>query len=132
HRRDLAGAVAAGALAHLSGEVGLSSSPAALAVRMPSTWAVTTSNVAVIRQMLAALTASERQFGGGHGWAYARDYLRTVVLPRLHDRVDPRVRDDLFGVATEFTLRVASMFVDAGQPIPARKLLGLAGSLAQE
>ncbi len=89
-------------------------------------------DVAVIRDMLSALTASDRQFGGAHAREYATDYLGNLVLPRLRAHGDERVLRELFAVSTEFALRVASMHLDAGNARMSRKLLGAAGSLAQE
>ena len=71
-------------------------------------------DIGVIRNMLAALTTSDRQFGGGHARAYAADYLHAVVWPRLHARCDDAVRHELIVVATEFMLRVASLDLDGG------------------
>ncbi len=82
--------------------------------------------------MLSALTASDRQFGGAHAREYATDYLGNLVLPRLRAHGDERVLRELFAVSTEFALRVASMHLDAGNARMSRKLLGAAGSLAQE
>ncbi len=93
---------------------------------------VAIADVAVIRDVLGALTASDRQFGGAHAREYATDYLGNLVLPRLRAHGDERVVRELFAVSTEFALRVASMHLDAGNARMSRKLLGAAGSLAQE
>jgi hypothetical protein len=90
------------------------------------------SDVRVIRDMLGALTTSDRQFGGGHARQYATDYLVRVIQPRLHTSASEHVRHELFTVATEFALRVASMQLDAGQVKASRKLLATSSSLAQE
>src|SRR5262245_17111830 len=82
------------------------------AAPMPAT--VVAGDVAVIRDMLRALTASDRQFGGAHARQYATYYLGTLVQPRLRAHGDTRVLRDLFAVSTEFALRVASMHMDAG------------------
>jgi hypothetical protein len=93
---------------------------------------VTMDDIGVIRNMLAALTTSDRQFGGGHARAYAADYLHAVVWPRLHAPCDDSVRHDLIVVATEFMLRVASLDLDGGHAQASRTLLGIASGLAHE
>jgi transcriptional regulator with XRE-family HTH domain len=93
---------------------------------------VAMADVAVIRDMLRVLTASDRQFGGAHAREYATNYLGNLVLPRLRAHGDARVLRELLAVSTEFALRVASMHLDAGDGRMSRRLLGTAGSLAQE
>jgi transcriptional regulator with XRE-family HTH domain len=97
-----------------------------------STSSLSAADVAVIRDMLDAFTASDRQFGGAHARAQATDYLHQVVRPRLHARTDGDVARGLFGVATEFALRVASMQLDAGRADVSRQLLALAGGFADQ
>ena len=82
--------------------------------------------------MLDSLTASDRQFGGAHALAYAMDYLRTIVMPRLDAHADDRVLQDLYAVTVEFKLRAASMQMDAGHARESRRLLGAAFPIAQE
>ncbi|KWX05273.1 hypothetical protein TH66_03210 [Carbonactinospora thermoautotrophica] len=89
-------------------------------------------DVRVIRSMLTSLSDSDHQFGGGHAREYATDYLRRVVVPRLHAHSEERVRRELFGVATQFALRVGWMHLDVGQAREARQYLGLAFTLAEE
>jgi hypothetical protein len=93
---------------------------------------VTAADVAVIRGMLDALMASERQFGGGHARGYASDYLRGIVWPQLRARASHPVFRDLCAVSVEFSLRVASMQLDVGNAAASRALLGAALPLAQE
>lgn len=93
---------------------------------------VTAGDVATIRLMLDSLTASDRQFGGGHALAYAMDYLRNIVVPRINAHADDRVRQDLYAVAVEFNLRASSMQLDAGNARESRRLLGGAFPIAQE
>lgn len=109
---------------------GTTSVPSRPAAPIPPT--VARADVAIIRDMLGALTASDRQFGGAHAREYATDYLSNLVQPRLRAHGDARVLRDLFAVSTEFALRVASMHLDAGDARMSRRLLGTAGSLAQE
>lgn len=86
----------------------------------------------MIRGALDALTAYERQFGGGHARAYAVDYLRHIVQPRLRLTADEAAFRDLCALAVEFSLRVASMQLDAGNARASREHLGAGLSLAQE
>lgn len=92
----------------------------------------TADDVPVVRTMLAALTASDRQFGGEHARQYATDYLARVVRPRLHAHVPDRLRRDLFSVAAEFSMRVSAMHMDVGQTTTALQLLASAASMAHE
>jgi transcriptional regulator with XRE-family HTH domain len=120
----------------LAGVAGLTLSRASAAL-MPSASTpipptVAAADVGVIRDMLAALTASDRQFGGGHARGYATDYLWNVVRPRLSAHADEMVLRDMFTASTEFALRVASMHLDAGHARTSRTLLATASSLAQE
>jgi hypothetical protein len=89
-------------------------------------------DVAMIRSVLDALTAHERQFGGADARAYAMDYLRRLVWPRLHATASEAVFGDLCALAAEFSLRVASMQLDAGNATASRDLLGSGLPLAQE
>ena len=89
-------------------------------------------DVAMIRGVLDALTTHERQFGGGDARAYAMDYLRRIVWPRLHAAASTAVFGDLCALAAEFSLRVASMQLDAGDAQASRDLLGAGLPLAQE
>lgn len=89
-------------------------------------------DVPVIRSMLAALTASDRQFGGEHARRYAASYLARVVQPRLHAHAPEPLRRELFTVATEFAMRVSAMHMDAGQTSAALQLLADAASMAHE
>jgi hypothetical protein len=93
---------------------------------------ISAGDVAVIRGMLDSLTASDRQFGGGHALAYAMDYLQTIVMPRVNARGDLRVLHDLYAVTVEFNLRAASMQLDAGHASESRRLVGTSFPLAQE
>jgi hypothetical protein len=93
--------------------------------------AATTVDVAMFRSVLDALTGHERQFGGGGAHVYAMDYLQRMVWPRLHAASAPAF-GDLCALATEFSLRVASMQLDAGNARASRDLLGSGLLLAQE
>lgn len=92
----------------------------------------TPGDVPVVRRMLAALTASDRQFGGEHARQYATEYLTRVVRPRLHAHAPDPLRRDLFTVATEFSMRVSAMHMDVGRNATARQLLADAASMAHE
>jgi len=94
--------------------------------------AASAADVAVIRGMLDALSASERQFGGGHARVYASNYLRSIVWPQLSARADQTVFRDLCAVSVEFSLRVASMQLDVGNAAASRALLDAALPLARE
>jgi hypothetical protein len=89
-------------------------------------------DVAMVRCVLDALTAHERQFGGGEARAYAMDYLRRMVWPRLHAVAGAPAFGDLCALAAEFSLRAASMQLDAGSAGASRDLLGAGLPLAQE
>ena len=93
---------------------------------------VAATDIAMIRGVLETLTAYERQFGGGDARAYAMDYLRSIVWPRLHGTASESVFGDLCALAVEFSLRVASMQLDAGDTKASRDLLGAGLPLAQE
>lgn len=117
-------------LAHMPGELTQPVPAASLPPGKAST--VTAGDVAVIRVMLDSLTASDRQFGGGHALAYATDYLHNIVVPRLNAHADDQVLQDLYAVAVEFSLRDSSMQMDAGNARESRRLLGAAFPIAQE
>ncbi len=89
-------------------------------------------DIAMIRSVLEALTTHERQFGGGDARAYAVDYLRRIVWPRLDATASTPVFVDLCALAAEFSLRAASMQLDAGHADASRDLLGAGLSLAQQ
>ena len=89
-------------------------------------------DVAMIRSVLDALTAHERQFGGGEARTYAMDYLRHMVWPHLHAAASGPAFGDLCALAAEFSLRAASMQLDAGNASASRDLLGAGLPLAQE
>lgn len=93
---------------------------------------LTNRDVEVIRGMLDSLTASDRQFGGNRTLEYATDYLRGIILPRLSAVGPDLVIRDLHAVACEFTLRLASMYADAGHPRESRRMLGASFPLAEE
>ncbi|MGH3194339.1 MAG: hypothetical protein ACRDNT_00070 [Streptosporangiaceae bacterium] len=93
---------------------------------------LTNRDVEVIRGMLDSLTASDRQFGGNRTLEYATDYLRGIILPRLSAVGPELVIRDLHAVACEFTLRLASMYADAGHPRESRRMLGASFPLAEE
>ncbi|MBA9002822.1 hypothetical protein [Thermomonospora cellulosilytica] len=92
----------------------------------------TPGDIPVVRNMLTALTASDRQFGGEHARQYATDYLTRVVQPRLHAPAPEPLRRDLFAVAAEFSMRVSAMHMDVGQTTTALQLLATAASMAHE
>ncbi len=92
----------------------------------------TLADIAMIRGALDTLTAYERQFGGGDVRAYAMDYLQGIVWPRLRVAGGGVVFGDLCALAAEFSLRVASMQLDAGNARASRDLLGAGLPLAQE
>jgi hypothetical protein len=89
-------------------------------------------DVPMIRNALDALTAYERQFGGGDARAYAVDYLRHIVQPRVRMAASEGLSRGLGALAVEFSLRVASMQLDAGDARASRELLGAGLSMAQE
>ncbi|MGW4412175.1 hypothetical protein ACWEJ6_49825 [Nonomuraea sp. NPDC004702] len=88
-------------------------------------------DVEIFRNVLAALTISDRHFSDQHARAYATDYLFNVIEPRLHAPASDHVRQELFGVVTEFTLRAAAMHLDAGSTSTSTRLLGRARRAAQ-
>ena len=92
----------------------------------------TAADIAMIRGVLEALTTHERQFGGADGRAYAMNYLRCALWPRLHGAGGEGFFTDLCAVAAEFSLRLASMQLDAGNARASRELLGTGLPLAQE
>jgi transcriptional regulator with XRE-family HTH domain len=94
--------------------------------------AATAPDTAMIRGTLDALTSYERQFGGGTALPYAMDYLRQMVWPRLHGAAGDAAFADLCALAAEFSLRVASMQLDAGNARASRDLLAAALPVAQE
>lgn len=93
--------------------------------------AVGAADVKVIRGMLDALIASDRQFGG-LAREYATGYLSNVVLPRLDAHGKEPVLGRLFAVSAEFALRVAAMNLDAGEVRASHKYLGTASSIAHQ
>jgi Helix-turn-helix domain len=92
----------------------------------------TIADIALIRGTLDGLTSYERQFGGGAACPYAMDYLGNMVWPRLHGTAGDAVFTDLCALAAEFSLRVASMQLDAGNAKSSRDLLAAALPMAQE
>lgn len=93
---------------------------------------LTDRDVEVIRGMLDSLTVSDRQFGANCTLEYATDYLRGIILPRLSAAGPDLVLRELHAVACEFTLRLASMYADAGHPRESRRMLGASFPLAEE
>ncbi len=89
-------------------------------------------DIPMIRGALDALTVYERQFGGGYARAYAMDYLRHIVQPRVRMAASEGLSRGLGALAVEFSLRVASMQLDAGDAGASRELLGAGLSMAQE
>lgn len=89
-------------------------------------------DLAMIRGVLDTLTSYERQFGGGHACAYAMDYLQRIIGPRLHAAATGPGFGSLCALAAEFSLRVASMQLDAGNAAGSRELLATALPLAQQ
>jgi hypothetical protein len=94
--------------------------------------AAVAADIAMIRGTLDGLTSYERQFGGGTACPYAMDYLRHMVWPRLYGKADDSAFGDLCALAAEFSLRVASMQLDAGNAKSSRDLLAAALPMAQE
>jgi hypothetical protein len=93
---------------------------------------ISASDVGVIRAMLLALTASDRQFGGGYARPLAIAYLRGFVWPCLQAGGTDQVQREMATVATEFVLRVASMELDAGRTGSCRRLLTTATGIADK
>jgi hypothetical protein len=93
---------------------------------------LTNRDVEVIRRMLDSLTASDRQSGGNHTLEYGAEYLHGIILPRLPTLGPELVIRDLHAVACEFTLRLASMYADAGNPRESRRMLSASFPLAEE
>ncbi|MFI0409064.1 hypothetical protein [Actinomadura sp. 3N508] len=94
--------------------------------------APTQGDVEAIRMMLNALMAADRRFGGRRIRQQADNYLTDVVEPMLRGRAPEPLKRQMFGVATEFTLRVAAMYLDTDQLDQALGLLGRASSMAAE
>ncbi|TYB47805.1 transcriptional regulator [Actinomadura chibensis] len=92
----------------------------------------TQGDVEAIRMMLNALMAADRRFGGRRIRRQADDYLSDVIEPMLRGRAPEALRRQMFGLATEFTLRVAAMHLDTDQLDQALGLLGRASSMAAE
>lgn len=86
----------------------------------------------VIRDMLRALTAADRQFGGAHARRQATEFYTTIVQPRLYARTNLRTHRELCMVATEFALRVSAMNLDASRVRASRSYLGAAVGSAHE
>ncbi|MFI0484337.1 hypothetical protein [Actinomadura sp. 9N215] len=92
----------------------------------------TQGDVEAIRMMLNALMAADRRFGGRRIRRQADDYLTDVIEPMLRGHVPEALKRQMFGLATEFTLRVAAMHLDTDQLAQALGLLGRASSMAAE
>ncbi len=86
----------------------------------------------VIRDMLRALTAADRQFGGAHARQQAGDFYAEIVQPRLYARTNLRTHRELCSVATEFALRVSAMNLDASRVRASRGFLGAAVGASHE
>ncbi len=89
-------------------------------------------DVEAMRMMLTALTASDRRFGGRTIRRQASDYLDTVIEPMLRASAPTKLKQQLFGIGTEFTLRLSAMELDADRLGRALSLLGRASSMAAE
>jgi hypothetical protein len=96
------------------------------------TMTTTAADIAMIRGVLEALTTHERQFGGADARAHAMQYLRSALWPRLRAARGNTAFSDLCAVGVEFSLRMASMQLDAGDAQASRELLGAGLPLAQE
>jgi hypothetical protein len=93
---------------------------------------LTEADLSVIRAMLAALTATDHQFGGGYARRAATAYLTEVIEPRLAARGPQSIRGDLLRVASEFGIRVAWMHLDVADDAAARRTANLAFTWALE
>lgn len=93
---------------------------------------LTNADVAVIRGMLKALTASDHQFGGGYARRAAVSFLVDAVEPRLNAPGPETIRRDLLRVASEFGVRVAWMHLDLGDDTTARRTANQAFQWAQD
>ncbi|TDE26521.1 hypothetical protein [Actinomadura sp. 6K520] len=100
--------------------------------QLPPSPGPTEGDVEAIRMMLTALMAADRRFGGHRIRRQANDYLTDVVEPMLRGQAPDALKRRLFGLATEFTLRVSAMHLDADQLDRAMSLLGRASSMAAE
>lgn len=94
--------------------------------------APTEGDVEAIRMMLTALMTSDRRFGGRRIRRQASDYLTDVIEPMLHGQPPEALKRQMFGLATEFTMRVSAMHLDTDQMDQALSLLGRASSMAAE
>jgi tetratricopeptide (TPR) repeat protein len=93
---------------------------------------LTEADVSVIRAMLAALTATDHQFGGGYARSAATAYLTEVIEPRLAARGPQVVCAALRRVASECGIRVAWMHLDVADDAAARRTANLAFTWALE
>lgn len=93
---------------------------------------VSDTDIAVIRNMLSSLTATDHQFGGGFARRAASGFLVEVVQPRLAAPGPQQVHGPLHAVAAEFQMRVAWMHLDVADPIRARSAAREAFLLAQK
>jgi hypothetical protein len=87
-------------------------------------------DVEAVGGMFDALTASDRQFGGVHARQMGVGYLRHVVWPCLHAHGSEQALRAMAVVGTEFVLRIASMDLDAGDARSCRRMLAVAGGIA--
>lgn len=92
---------------------------------------VSETDISVIRNMLASLTATDHQFGGGFARRAAGSFLLEVVQPRLSAPGPQRVRGPMHAVAAEFQMRVAWMHLDVADARAARSAAREAFSSAQ-
>lgn len=98
----------------------------------PPSRRLTADDVEAISNLTAALTTSDRQYGGGRARDQAFHYLRTIVQPALLVADDQPGKGEAFAAATQFILRVASMYRDTNGPDISSTLISKATSYAEE
>lgn len=100
--------------------------------RRPAQLPLSETDVAVVRGMLAALTAADHRFGGGFARQTADSFLAEVVRPRLAAPGPASVLRSFRAAAAEFQVRIAWMHLDIADHAAARAAAREAFRLAQE
>lgn len=96
--------------------------------RMP----VTAADIAIVRDMLASLTAVDHQRGGGFARHTADTFFREVIKPRLAAPGPDSILVQFRAAAAEFRIRTAWMHLDMADYPGARAAARGAFSLAQQ
>lgn len=94
--------------------------------------AVTSVQLAAIRDTFTAFQGLDTSHGGGHARLALVQYLKTTVLPLLHVDHDDRTHADLFSAAAEHAYLAAWMSWDDALPGMAQRYFTQALRLAQE